>query len=93
MRILQPIIPVRAPPQLIRVLRSVSADVTEVPYIHCLNGRVPEAFELWALADNGVCEVHLYARFKLLFEFMEDTFRTFFFNARRFQIPFWFVEL
>ena len=41
-----------------------------------------------ALVDDGVCEVHLYATVKLLSEFREDTFHTFFCNSRRFQIPF-----
>ena len=68
MCILQPIIPFRAPPQLVTVLHSGIADVIEVPYIRCLNGRVPKAFELWVLADDGVREVHPYARFKLFSE-------------------------
>ena len=59
MRIPQPIIHVRAPPQPVTVLWSGSAAVIEVPYIRCLNGQVPEAFELWALADDGVREVRL----------------------------------
>ena len=88
MRIPQPIIPVHAPPQTVTVLWSGSADVREVPYILYLNGRVSEAFELWALADDGVCEVHPYARVKLRSEFRVDTFQTFFFNARQFQNPF-----
>ena len=58
MRLPQPMIPVRAPPQPVTVLLSGNADVLEVPYIRYLNGWVPEAFELWALADNGVREVH-----------------------------------
>ena len=81
-------IPVRAPSQPVTVLWSVSTDVIEVPYIRCLNGWVPKAFEVWALADDGVREVRLYARVKLRSEFREDTFQTFFFNARRLQIPF-----
>ena len=84
----QPIIPVCAPPQLVTVLRSGSADLIEVPYIRCLNRRVPEDFELWALANDGVCEVHPCARVKLRSKFREDTFQTFFFNSRRFQILF-----
>ena len=66
MRIPNPIIPFRAPPKPVTVLRSGSSDVTEVPYIRCLNCRMPEAFELWDLADNGVREVHSYARVNLL---------------------------
>ena len=87
-RIPQPIIPVRATPQPVTVLRYGRADVIEVPYIPCLHGRVPEAFELWALAEDGVCKVHPYARVKLCSNFREDTFQTFFLNARRFKIPF-----
>ena len=49
---------------------------------------MPEAFELWDLMDDRVREVHLYARVKLQFEFRVKTFQTFFFNLRRFQIPF-----
>ena len=88
MRIPHPIIPVRAPLQPVKVLWSGIADVIEVPYIRCLNGRVPEAFEVWALAEDIVCEVHPYARVKLRSEFREDTLQTFFFKAQRFQIPF-----
>ena len=88
MRIPQPIIPVSSPLQPVTVFRSGSADVIKVPYILCLNGWVPEAFELWALADDRVREVHLYARVRLLSEFREDTFHTHLFISRRFQIPF-----
>ena len=88
MLIPQPIIPFPAPPQPVTVLCFGSADRIEVPYIRYLNGRVPEAFELWALVDDGVCEVHPYSRVKLLSEFREDIFHTFFFNAQRFQIHF-----
>ena len=88
MRIPQHIIPIRAPPQHVTVLWSGSADVIEVQYISGLNGRLPKAFELWDLAADGVSKVHPYARVKLQSEFREDTFQTFSFNARQFQIPF-----
>ena len=84
MRIPQPIIPFLAPQKLVTVLCSGSADVIEIPYIRCLDGRVPERYELWALAEDGVCKVGPYARVRLLFEFREDTFHTHFFNLRRF---------
>ena len=61
MRIPHLIIPVRAPLQPVTVIRSGSAVALEVPYILCLNGRVPEAFEVWDLAEDGVREVHSYA--------------------------------
>ena len=81
MHIPQPIFPVCAPPQPVTVLWSGSIDALEVPYIQCLNGHVPEAFEVWALAEGGVCEVHQYARVKLLSGFRKDTFHTHLFNA------------
>ena len=48
---------------------------------------MPEAYELWALDEGVVHEVHLYARVRILSDFREDTFHTHFFNLRRFQIP------
>ena len=75
MHIPQPIIPVRDPPQPVIVLRSGRADVIEVPYTRCLNSLVLDAFELWALTDDGVHEVHPYARVKLCSEFREDTIK------------------
>ena len=66
MRLLQHIIIFRAPQQPFQVLRSVRGGKIEVPYIHYLNGRVPDAYELWALAQDKVHEVYLYARVSLL---------------------------
>ena len=88
MHITQPIIPFRAFPRHVTVIWSGSADVIKVPYICCLYGQVPEAFEVWALAEDGFFEVHPYARVKLRSEFREDTFQTLFFNVRLLQIPF-----
>ena len=73
MRLPQPIIPFRAPPQPVQVLRSGGGEEIEVPYIRCLDGRVPECYEVWALAEDRVCEVQPYARVRLLSEFREDT--------------------
>ena len=86
MGIPQSIILFRAPPQPVTDLRPDSGDETEVLYIRCLDGRVPECYELWDFAEDGVCEVHPYARLGLLSEFREDNFHTHFFNSRQFQI-------
>ena len=88
MRILQPITPFRAPPQPVTVLCSGSGDKIEVPYIRCLKGQVPECYELWDLNEDGVREVHPYARVGLLSDFREGTFHTQFFNSQKFHIPF-----
>ena len=88
MRLTQPITPFLAPPQPVQVLNYGSSDKIEVPYIRCLDGQVPECYEIWALVEDGVHEVHPYAMVRLLSEFREDTFHTHLFNSQRFQIPF-----
>ena len=88
MRIPQPVIIFVVPPHPAQDLRSGRGGKINVPYIRCLDGRVLEAYELWALTEDGVGNVHPSARFRLLDDFREDTFHTHFFNARRFQIPF-----
>ena len=84
-----PIIPVRAPLDPVRVIYSGSDDTIEqVPYIVCLNGRVPEMYELWDLNASGVFEVRPFARVRLLDNFRADTFQTTLFNLQRCRIPF-----
>ena len=62
MRIRHHIVPVCAPPDSVRVLYPGSDDIIEqVPYIVCLNERVPEMYKFWDLNDQGVCEVHTFA--------------------------------
>ena len=51
-----------------------------INYIVCLNGWVPEKYELWSLNAQGFCEIHPFARVKLFDDFAEDTFRSTFFN-------------
>ena len=82
-RITQPVIPFRVPLQPVQALRSGRGGEINVPYICCLDSRVPEAYELWALAEDGVREVHSYARVRVLDDFREDTFHTHFFNVRK----------
>ena len=83
------IVPGRAPPDTARVIYSAINDTIEqVPYIICLNGWVPEMYELWSLNAQGVREVHPFARVELFDDFREDTFKTFFFSLRRCRITF-----
>ena len=88
MRVPHPIILFCAPLQPFQVICSGRGGEIDVPYIRCLVGWVPKAYELWDLAKDGFCEVHPYARVELLSDFREDTFHTHFFNARQLQIPF-----
>ena len=88
MRLPQPITPFRDPSQTVQVIHYGRGGEIDVPYIRCLDGRVLEAFELWALEEDGVREVHPYARVKLLSKFREDNFHTHFFNSQQLQIPF-----
>ena len=62
MRMCHLIVPGRAPLDPVRVLYFGRDDTIEqVPYIICLNGQVPEMYELWSLNAQGVCEVHPFA--------------------------------
>ena len=63
-----PIVPGRAPPDPVRFLYSgIDDTIEQVPYILCLNGRVPEMYELWSLNASGV------ARFIRSLEFDSST--------------------
>ena len=87
-RVPEHIIPFCVPPQPVQFLRSGRGGEIDVPYICCLDGGVPEAYELWALAEDRVHEVHPYARVELLSDLREDTFHNHFFNARQLQLLF-----
>ena len=52
-------------------------------YICCIYSREPEAFELWDFPEDGICEVHPYARVQISDDFTKDTFYSHFFNARQ----------
>ena len=89
MRMRHPIVPGRAPPNPVQIFYSGSDDTIEqVPYIVSLHGWVPEMYKLWVLNAGGVREVHPFARVLLSNDFIEDTFKTFYFNSQRCRIPF-----
>ena len=69
-------------PRTTQAILSGRGDEIDIAYIRCIDGREPEDFELWALAEDGICEVHLYARVQIRDHFTEDTFYTIFLNAR-----------
>ena len=59
-----------------------------IAYIVCLNGQVPERYELWSLNSQEVCEVHPFAQVKLFDNFAEETLPSTYINLRRCRIPF-----
>ena len=75
-------------PRTAQSICSGRGDEIDIVHIRCINSRVPEAFELWAFAEDGICEVRLFARVQLRDNFTEDTFYTDFFNAGQIIIPF-----
>ena len=75
-------------PRTAQDIRSGRGGEIEIAYIHCIDGREPEAFELWAFSEDRIREVHPLARVQIRDDFTEDTFYTHFFNARKIQIPF-----
>ena len=64
------------------------ATASSITYIVCLNGRVPERYEVWSLNAHVVREVHTTARVKIFDLFAEDTFWSTLFNSRRCRVPF-----
>ena len=89
MRMRHPIVPIRGPPDPVWVFYSGSDDTIEtVCYIFCLHGRAPERYNLLRINDCGVREVHPFARVRLLNNFREETFKTFFFDSQICRIPF-----
>ena len=74
-------------PVLVRYAGSDAA-APLVSYILCINGRVPERYEVWCLNRHRVREVHLTARVKIFTLFDENTFRSTFYDSRRFRVSF-----
>ena len=64
------------------------AAAPSVSYIVCINGQVPERYEVWCLNGHRVREVHLTARVKLFTLFDENTFWSTFYDSRRCPVPF-----
>ena len=88
MRITQPSIPEVIPPCPVQALRSGRGGKIEVAYIHCIDVREPEAFEIWAFAEDRIRKVFLYAWSQISDDFIEDTFYSHLFNAREIRNPF-----
>ena len=66
-------------PVLVRYAGSDAA-ASSVSYIVCINGRVPERYEVWSLNGHRVREVHLTARVKLFDLFDKYNFRSTFYD-------------
>ena len=60
----------------------------DVMYTRCIESQEPEVFEPWDFAEDGIREVHPYARVQIIDDFIGETFYTHFFNAREVRIPF-----
>ena len=54
----------------------------KIAYIHWIDGKEHKAFELWALSEDKIREVHPFARVQISNDFTEDNFYSHFFNAR-----------
>ena len=68
-------------PRPAQALRSGRGGEIDIVYIRCIDGREPEAFELWAFAEDRFREVHPFARVQISDDFTEGTFYSQFFNA------------
>ena len=85
----RPNVPVCGPPDPVLIHYSGSGDgINRFTHIFFLHGLVPERYKLWGLNEHGVCEVHPFARIRLVDDFRADTFETNLFNSQRCCIPF-----
>ena len=75
-------------PVLVSYAGSDAAAAPSVSYIVCLNGRVPERYEVWRINRDRVHEVHLTARVKLFTLSDENTFRSTFYDFQRCRVRF-----
>ena len=69
-------------------VRYTSSDAGVFRYIVCINGRIPEKYELWRLNGAVVRKVLPTARIKLLDVFAEDTFRSIFYILQACRVIF-----
>ena len=72
--------------------RSGRGGEIEISYIHCINGREPEAFEIWAFSEDGICEVHLFASVQISDKFIKETLYSHFFNVCKYKFLFWVTD-
>ena len=61
-------------PCIAQTICSGRGDEIDIAYIRCIDSRVTEAFENWALAEDGIYKVHLFARVKIRDDFSEGHF-------------------
>ena len=78
----QPGIPEVVPPRPVQILRSGRGGEVDVMYTCCIEGQEPEVFELWDFSEDGICQVHPYARVPNSDNFVRENFYSHFFNAR-----------
>ena len=88
MRIPPPVYSEDFPPRTIQRFISGRGGEVDVLFNRCIKGQEPEVFELRAFAEDGIREVHPYARFQISNDFIRETFHTHFFNALEVRIPF-----
>ena len=84
----QPVFFEVVPTRTVQILSSDGGGEGDVWFTRCIEGRKPKIYELWTFADDGIREVHPYARVQISDDFIGETFHTHFFNARSFQITF-----
>ena len=76
------------PLRTVQILSSDRGGEGNVWFNCCIKGQEPKIYELWTFANDGICEVHPFARVQISDNFTGGTFHTHFFNARAVRIPF-----
>ena len=84
----QPVFFEVVPTRTVQILSSGRGGEGDVWFTRCIEGRQPKIYEFWTFADDGIREVHPYARVQISNDFIGENVYTHFFNAREFRIPF-----
>ena len=79
-------------PRTAQAIRFGRGGEIEIAYIRCIDGREPEAFELWALYEDGFREVHPFSRVQIRDNFTKDTFYTQFSMHDTFKFLSWVTD-
>ena len=61
----QPVLFEVVPLHTVQRLSSGRGDEGGVWFTRCIEGQEPEIYELWTIADDGICEVHPYAQVQI----------------------------
>ena len=80
------------PPRTVQCLRSGRGGEENVWYTHCIEGQETDICELWNFADDGIFEVHPYARVQISDNFIGRLFTPIFSMHEKSEFLSWVAD-